>query len=134
MKVVNPERIQIPPEPIAEAEHISPDTIARRRAVALRIMAMLEDELTRIEAMFEEAGASGDGAFDNRIRALLGVTRALREVDMMSKPAEVMAPDAADNHKPRDVDEFREALARRIESFIAAQQSPDGGVDGGAVD
>ncbi|MFZ0069021.1 MAG: hypothetical protein WAK90_22905 [Pseudolabrys sp.] len=106
---------------------------ARRRAVALRIMAMLEDELARIETTFKEAGVSAGGAFDNRIRAILGVTRALREVELMSKPDEVIPPDAADNDTPRNIDEFRDALARRIESFVAAQQNADGGTDGGAA-
>lgn len=110
---------------------------ARRRAVASRIMsrimAMLEDELTRIETTFREAGVSAGGAFDNRIRAILGVTKALREVELMSKPDEVIPPNAADNDPPRNIDEFREALARRIESFVTAQQSADGGTDGGAA-
>jgi hypothetical protein len=110
-----------------------PAAAARRRAVALRIMAMLEDELARIETTFKEAGVSAGGAFDNRIRAILGVTRALREVELMSKPDEVIPPDAADNDTPRNIDEFRDALARRIESFVAAQQNADGGTDGGAA-
>ena len=110
-----------------------PAAAARRRAVALRIMAMLEDELARIETTFKEAGVSAGGAFDNRIRAILGVTKALREVELMSKPDEVIPPDAADNDPPRNIDEFREALARRIESFVAAQQNADGGTDGGAA-
>ena len=106
---------------------------ARRRAVALRIMAMLEDELARIETTFREAGISAGGAFDNRIRAILGVTKALREVELMSKPDEVIPPNAADNDPPRNIDEFREALARRIESFVTAQQSADGRSDGGTA-
>ena len=110
-----------------------PAAAARRRAVALRIMAMLEDELARIETTFREAGVSAGGAFDNRIRAILGVTKALREVELMTKPDEVIPPDAADNETPRNIDEFREALARRIESFVTAQQNADGGTDGGAA-
>jgi len=111
-----------------------PAAAARRRAVASRIMAMLEDELARIETTFTEAGVSAEGAFDNRIRAILGVTKALREVELMSKPDEVIPPNAADNDTPRNIDEFREALARRIESFVtAAQQNADGGTDGGVA-
>ena len=110
-----------------------PAAAARRRAVASRIMAMLEDELARIETTFREAGVSAGGAFDNRIRAILGVTKALREVELMSKPDEVIPPNAADNDTPRNIDEFREALARRIKSFVTAQQNADGGTDGGAA-
>ena len=110
-----------------------PAAAARRRAAALRIMAMLEDELARIETTFREAGVSAGGAFDNRIRAILGVTKALREVELMSKPDEVIPPNAVDNDTPRNIDEFREALARRIESFVTAQQNADGGTDGGAA-
>jgi hypothetical protein len=110
-----------------------PAAAARRRAVASRIMAMLEDELARIETTFREAGVPAGGAFDNRIRAILGVTKALREVELMTKPDEVILPDAADTETPRNIDEFREALARRIESFVTAQQNADGGTDGGAA-
>ena len=85
------------------------------------------------ETTFREAGVSAGGAFDNRIRAILGVTKALREVELMTKPDEVIPPDAADNDTPRNIDEFREALARRIESFVTAQQNADGGTDGGAA-
>jgi hypothetical protein len=110
-----------------------PAAAARRRAVASRIMAMLEDELARIETTFKEAGVPAGGAFDNRIRAILGVTKALREVELMTQPDEVILPDAADNDTPPNIDEFREALAQRIESFVAAQQNADGGTDGGAA-
>jgi hypothetical protein len=107
---------------------------ARRRTAASRIMTMLEDELARIENTFKDVGACTEAAFDNRIRTLLGVTKALREVELISKSDEVNTPDAADNDATRDIDELREALARRIESFIAAQQSGVGGTDDGAVD
>jgi hypothetical protein len=106
---------------------------ARRRAVASRIMTILEDELARIENMFRDIGASTEGAFDNRMRALLGVTKTLREVELMSRSNEVIPPDAADNDSTRDIHEFREALARRIESFVAAQQNANGGTDDGAA-
>jgi hypothetical protein len=106
---------------------------ARRRAVTSRIMAMLEDELARIESTFKDVGACTEGAFDNRMRALLGVTKTLREVELMSKSDEVIPPDANDTDATRDIDEFRDALARRIESFVAAQQDTDGGTDDGAA-
>jgi len=107
---------------------------ARRRAAAARIMTMLEDELARIENTFKDVGACAEAAFDNRIRTLLGVTKALREVELISKSDEVNTPDAADNDATRDIDEFREALARRIESFATAQQNAIGGTNNAAVD
>lgn len=105
----------------------------RRHAVASRIMTMLEDELARIENTFKEVGACAEGAFDNRIRTLLGVTKMLREVELVSKSDEVVPPDAAEKKSIRDIDEFREALARRIESFVAAQQNADVGTDDGVI-
>jgi hypothetical protein len=107
---------------------------ARRRAAAARIMTMLEDELARIENTFKDVAACTEAAFDNRIRTLLGVTKALREVELISKSDEVNTPDAADNDATRDIDEFRDALARRIESFAAAQQNAIGGTNNAAVD
>jgi hypothetical protein len=97
-------------------------------------MTMLEDELARIENTFKDVGACSEAAFDNRIRTLLGVTKALREVELISKSDEVNTPDAADNDATRDIDQFREALARRIESFATAQQDAIGGTNNAAVD
>jgi hypothetical protein len=97
-------------------------------------MTMLEDELARIENAFKDVGACAEAAFDDRIRTLLGVTKALREVELISKSDEVTTPDATDNDATRDIDQFREALARRIESFAAAQQNAVSGTDDGAVD
>jgi hypothetical protein len=47
-------------------------------------MTMLEDELARIENTFKDVGACAEAAFDDRIRTLLGVTKALREVELIS--------------------------------------------------
>jgi hypothetical protein len=127
-----------PPRKLVTSQHRArpaADSIAaaRRRSVASRIMTMLEGELERVEITFKESGVSTDAAIDNRIRALLGVTKMLREVELMTKPDEVIPPNASNNETARDIDEFREALARRIESFVEARQNADGGSDGGAA-
>jgi hypothetical protein len=105
----------------------------RQSGLAERITTLLEDELTRIETAFKQAGVSAEGSFDSRIRALVGVTKTLREVELIRKSEEAVPPNAAESNAARDIDEFREALARRIESFAAAQQKSDGLSDGGAA-
>jgi hypothetical protein len=60
------------------------------------------------------------------VRTLAAVARTLREIAAITKPQEMlqeMAPldDAADDPMPRDIDEFRRELTRRVEKIIDAE-------------
>lgn len=105
---------------------MSPD---RRAALVERIQGVVECEMTAIERMLDKAGVSDKTAVATGARALAVVARTLREVVALNKPPEVTAPDDADNDPvPRDIDEFRRVLARRIEAFIASRQNGDTGL------
>jgi hypothetical protein len=59
---------------------------------------------------------------------MASISRALREIATLVQPDEVKAPDDADDDPvPRDIDEFRNELARRIRGFIEARSA---GADG----
>jgi hypothetical protein len=106
-----------------------PVSAEQRAAIAVRIQKVVEREMTAIERMLDKAGVADQTAAEASARALAGIARTLREVALLNKPPEVIPPDDADNDPvPRDIDEFRRALARRIEAFIASRQDGDGGL------
>jgi hypothetical protein len=62
-------------------------------------------------------------------RTLAAVARTLQEMAAFTKPNEVAPPDETDDDSiPRDIDELREALARRIRGFIEARRNGAGGL------
>ena len=64
------------------------------------------------------------------MRALASVSRTLREIKALNTPEDETPPDDHDDDQiPRDLDAFREALARRIEAFIDAERRNDGAPD-----
>lgn len=53
------------------------------------------------------------------MRTLAGITRTLREIAALNQPDEMTPPNETDNDPiPRDIDEFRNELARRINALI----------------
>ncbi len=115
-----------PAAPLAPAtpspEPASPIAAAQREALALRIQQVVEREMSAVERLLAregEAGATADNA-----RALAGIARTLREVALLNKTDDAKPRHEADNDPiPRDIDEFRHELARRIRGFIADERA-----------
>ena len=60
------------------------------------------------------------------IRDSASISRTVREIAALNQPTEVAPADEADDDPvPRDIDEFRYELARRIRGFIEARQNRD---------
>ena len=119
--------------PAAKQPPSGPVTPEQRAALAQRIQNVVEREMTALERLLDKAGESGHGGAENSARALAGIARTLREVALLNRPAEAMLPDEADDDPiPRDIDEFRRELARRINAFVDARQKGDGGMPDGA--
>lgn len=105
-----------------------PVTTEQRAAFAQRILKVIEREMTTIERILDEAGASGQSAGETNTRALIGIARTLREIALLNRPEDVNPPDEADDDPiPRDIDEFRNELACRINAFIDARQASESG-------
>jgi len=89
-----------------------PDTPA-----ALRLQGAVASVLAAIEAIVAKIGAARLGESDRSARALAALTRTLRELNTLQSQYEEPAADDS----PADIDEFRDALAAKIDAFVAAQ-------------
>ncbi|RAI30454.1 hypothetical protein CH340_21530, partial [Rhodoplanes serenus] len=67
---------------------------------------------------------------ERTVRSLERLTDTLAKVRRLRDPAAASDPD---DDLPRDIDEFRRVLARRIEELVRSR-SDDGGDDGAAAD
>ena len=95
-----------------------------RTAIAARILDAVVRELDVIDKILDKAGPASQGEAERSARTVASTTRALREMAEFVQPDEVTPPDAPDPDSiPRDIDEFREAVARRIDAFIAARRA-----------
>ena len=84
---------------------------------ALRLQDAVASVLAAIEAIVAKIGAARLGESDRSARALAALTRTLRELNSLHGQYEEPATDDS----PADIDEFRLALARKIDAFVAAQ-------------
>lgn len=98
-----------------------------RAAVAARVQAVVERELTAVERVLEVLGPSDRDEAERTARTLASLARTLREVALINQTEEAVAPDDADDDPvPRDIDEFRRQLAQRIRKFIDARRNGAG--------
>lgn len=95
---------------------------AMRRSVAERILNAVNRELDVIDKILRKAGPANKGEIERSTRTVVSTARALRELAAVNMPDEATPPHEPDpDSAPRDLDEFRAALARRIEAFIDAR-------------
>lgn len=99
------------PAPGAEPP-CDPDT-----PTALRLQNAVAGVLAAIEAIVARIGAARVGESDRLARALAALTRTLREFNTLQGQYEEASPDDS----PADIDEFRRALAGKIDAFVAGQ-------------
>lgn len=111
----------------APGDPVSPQ---QRMALALRMQQVVEREMDAVERVLDAIRPDDQGEAERSARTLASVSRTLREIKALNSPEDETPPnDADDDSLPRDIDEFREALARRIEAFIDARQGSEGGTD-----
>jgi hypothetical protein len=80
-----------------------------------------------IERAVGVLGPSNEAEAERTVRTLAGISRTLREIAALNRPDEVAPPDEADDDPvPRDLDEFRNELARRIRGFVEARRNGAG--------
>jgi hypothetical protein len=108
------------PEIVVGEEPASPQ---QRMALALRIQRVVEQEMDAVERILKAIAPSDQVEAEHGARTLASVSRTLREIRALNVPAQETAPDAADDDPiPRDIDEFRRELTRRIRGFIEARR------------
>lgn len=105
----------------AGARPDGPLTPQCRAALAERIQQAAEREIAAIEQVLTALDRERPDDAEQTVRTLASLSRMLREVAAFNQPGETIPPHETDDDPvPRDIDEFREALAARIENFVAA--------------
>jgi hypothetical protein len=101
---------------VANTEPLSPQ---QRNALAQHLMATTRDALDAVQRVIAKVTPGDQVQNDHCARTLASVSRSLRDIAALNKPDEVTPPDETDDDPvPRDMDEFRYELARRIRRFI----------------
>jgi hypothetical protein len=118
--------------PGAADDSLAPE--ARTAANAARIQKIVKRGLDAVERVLDKVGPADEGGAERSARTLAAVARTLQEMAAITTPDEGAPPDEADDDPvPRDIDEFRNELARRIHALIDAQ-SDDESEDGDEAD
>jgi len=100
----------------------------QRAALALRIQNVVEREMTVVERVVGLLGPADEAEAERTMRTLAGISRTLREITALNQPDEVTPPDETDDDPiPRDIDEFRNELARRINALIDDREDEESG-------
>ena len=105
--------------PPPDAAIAAPALAQQRAALAVRIQNVVEREMAVVERVVNLLGPADEAEAERTVRTLAGITRTLREIAALNQPDEVTPPNETDNDPiPRDIDEFRNELARRINALI----------------
>lgn len=95
--------------------------VAERTALALRLQSAVERELSAIDRVLATLGRADSLEAERAARVLASLARTLREIVTLSTPESAADDDADDDAIPRDMDEFRRELARRMDAFASAR-------------
>lgn len=121
----------------ADARPVTPISPERRAALAERIQAVAEREMAVVEKVVAILGPADEAEAERTTRTLAGIARTLREITALNKPAgevkDADDDDTADATIPRDMEEFRRELARRLHAIIDAQSGTEDSRDRGSV-
>jgi hypothetical protein len=94
-----------------------------RSALAARIQRSIERELDAIERVLDLLQPQNGNEAERAARTLAALARTLREVATLDTDTSAEA-DPDDDAGPRDMEEFRRELTRRMESIIAERTDP----------
>lgn len=112
--------------PLVAASPLLPE---QRLALVERLMTGTEEALDAIKRVTAQINPNNPAEADASARSLANISRALREIAALTKPDEVTPSDDADDDPvPRDIDEFRNELARRIRGFLEARRAGAAGI------
>ncbi len=99
-----------------------PITPERRQALAERIQTVIEREMGVVEHSVGLLKPSDQVEAERVMRTLALISRTVVDVDTLNQPPEATPLDDSDADAiPRDIDAFRDEIARRIHAFIDAE-------------
>ena len=110
------------------------DPPQQRIAIAQRILTTVEREMDAIERILKTITPGDQLEAEHGARTLASLSRTLRDIAALNRLDDETPNDDAeddDDPIPRDIDEFRNELARRIDALIE-KRSGESGTTGGA--
>jgi hypothetical protein len=116
--------------PAVHAEVSIPAAGETRFNFVARLQRVIEGQFNVLDRTLKVLNPTNDAEAERTSRTLAGITRMLQELKVTATSAGLTPPDEADHDPiPRDMDEFRNELARRIHALIdAGSAEPNGGV------
>lgn len=106
----------------ATAAPDAPITPERRAALRARLFRAAELTMTAIERMLRTLNPNDVAQSERTARITATLNRSLREVATIVTPDAVSTDDSARDQVPRDIDELRSELARRINAFVDSRR------------
>jgi hypothetical protein len=110
-------------EPPQTAASGYPSLAEERIALVKRLQSAVNKELSALESMTPGTDSAAPSEGDKRARMLASLTRTLREMTRLEPPP-AQAESIDDDTVPRDLDELRRELCRRLEALVAGQSGP----------
>lgn len=99
-------------------------TPEERAALSARVFRAAQAQMTTIENVMQSFQPTGSGPPSERtVRIIAALNRSLREISAMLGREQTPPHEADNDPVPRDIDEFRRELARRIRCFIQARRA-----------
>ena len=89
-----------------------------------RVCRGVQRQMTIVERVQARLLPAGGAPCERSVRILATVNKVLLEIEATAKPHKV--PDEPDDSMPRDIEEFREQLARRIRGLVDAERRSSG--------
>lgn len=122
---------ETPPPSLAEADtpRALPSDPADCAALALRIRRAIEQELAEIERVRSLIDPAETAKAEGIARTLAALARTLQEAMRLEEQAGAHPEPSGDDDVPRDFEELRRALSRRLDAIVAERE---GAVPGGA--
>ena len=116
-------------QPRAEIAAAPPGTTEQQRmALSHKIYAVVADQIEAIKRISSVVKPADLSEAEHAARTMAGLSRSLREMHALTQPENKAPANDVDDQDPipRDIDEFRFELARRIRGIIEEQRA---GVD-----
>src|SRR5262249_31680558 len=98
-----------------------PQTPQERTALAERIQAVAEREIAAVEQVLTILGANDPSETEAAARTLASLARTLRELSQLD--VTMITAEPADEPVPRDLEELRRSLARKLDALIAGGEA-----------
>jgi hypothetical protein len=113
-----------PPPPIALRRGGTPAGPMRRTALVARLWQSAEQQVEQIEARLARIAPASEQR-DGDMRAFATLVKTLRELSAFDEAHQPRArkrkTEQDDDPVPRDIDEFRRELARRMDAFVQSR-------------